>query len=198
VVGQDCQLTAVDHLSIGATDTGSLTVGGTVECVTGQIGGTGQTYADATLQGSVAQWTMAGDLTAHTNAGFFGGDVQLTVQQGATLENANAWVASADLIAVRDHPRGPGNRAGIADPYDITRDRLVNAADMLAVRNAATSPFSALRLIDLTAAPTDSRAVIAMARYSGVHGYVCSVSISHTLTGPGPPVDREDDRKRAC
>ena len=63
---------------------------------------------------------------------------------------SDALVTAADVIAVRDHPHGPANRATITNPHDINRDQLVDAADLLAVRDAVNSPFTALRLIDLS------------------------------------------------
>jgi len=74
--------------------------------------------------------------------------------------DTNALVTAADVIGVRDHPRGASNRTWLDDPFDFNRDRLVNAADALVARNGVTSPFSALRMIDLpAAAPPTTTAV---------------------------------------
>ena len=68
---------------------------------------------------------------------------------------ADALVNAADVIAIRDNPRGPLNPASIGNPYDVNRDQRVDATDMILARDATTSPLSALRLIDLaeSAAP---------------------------------------------
>ena len=62
----------------------------------------------------------------------------------------NALVNAADIVAIRDNPRGPSNPASIDNPYDINKDASVDALDMILARNNATSPLSALRLIELT------------------------------------------------
>ena len=62
--------------------------------------------------------------------------------------NGDAMVSAADVIGVRDNPRGPANPASIADPWDYNRDGLVNAADLVLARNNATSPLSALPPFD--------------------------------------------------
>ena len=59
----------------------------------------------------------------------------------------NALVTAADVIAARDNPRGPGNRAALDNPHDFDHDMLVNAVDVILARNHATGPFDALRLI---------------------------------------------------
>ena len=56
-------------------------------------------------------------------------------------------VNAADVIAARDNPRGPANPASVTDPHDVNRDRLVDAADLVLIRNSATGPLSALRPI---------------------------------------------------
>ena len=61
--------------------------------------------------------------------------------------STDALVNAADVIAIRDNPRGPANPASIDDPYDLNRDRSVDAIDVILARNNATSPLSALRLI---------------------------------------------------
>ena len=60
---------------------------------------------------------------------------------------AGALVNAADVIAIRDNPRGSANPASIDNPYDINRDASVDATDMILARNSAASPLSALRLI---------------------------------------------------
>ena len=54
---------------------------------------------------------------------------------------------ATDEIGARNNPHGPFNPAGIDDPYDYNRDKLVNATDQIIARNNRTSPFTALRLI---------------------------------------------------
>jgi len=66
-------------------------------------------------------------------------------------DTANALVTAADVIAIRDNPRGAGNRADVATPHDVNRDRLVNAADRILARNHVTGPLNALRRITPTA-----------------------------------------------
>ena len=63
-----------------------------------------------------------------------------------------ALVNAADVIAIRDNPRGAANPASIDDPFDVNRDRAVDALDLILARNNATGPLSALRLIE-TALP---------------------------------------------
>ena len=58
-------------------------------------------------------------------------------------------VNAADVIAIRDNPRGLSNPASIDNPYDLNRDAAVDAIDLILARNNATSPLSALRLIEL-------------------------------------------------
>ena len=66
------------------------------------------------------------------------------------LDDTDTLVNAADVIAIRDNPRGQANPAAIDDPHDINRDQSVDATDMILARNNATSPLSALRLIELT------------------------------------------------
>ena len=69
---------------------------------------------------------------------------------------SSALVNAADVIAIRDNPRGLANPASINNPHDLNRDGLVNATDLILARNNPTGPLSALRLIELAqpAAPT--------------------------------------------
>ena len=61
--------------------------------------------------------------------------------------STDALVNAADVIAIRDNPRGQANPAAIDDPYDINHDSTVDATDMILARNNATSPLSTLRFI---------------------------------------------------
>ena len=70
------------------------------------------------------------------------GDPRLALE-GARLALVNA----ADLIAIRDNPRGAANPAGVDCPFDVNRDMRVDAVDLILARNNATSPLAALRLI---------------------------------------------------
>lgn len=73
---------------------------------------------------------------------------------GATGDSGtNMLVNAADVVGIRDNPRAELKPAGITDPHDLNRDGLVDAADLVIARDAATSPLAALRLIDLSAAP---------------------------------------------
>ena len=56
-------------------------------------------------------------------------------------------VNAADIIAIRDNPRGPENPALVDNPHDLNRDQRVDALDMILARNNATSSLSALRFI---------------------------------------------------
>ena len=60
---------------------------------------------------------------------------------------ARALVNADDVIAVRDNPRGAANPAAIDNAFDLNRNGLVDAIDLILARNNATSPMSALRLI---------------------------------------------------
>ena len=58
-----------------------------------------------------------------------------------------ALVNASDVIAVRDNPRGQSSPAAIDNPFDVNRDRRVDAVDVVLARNGATGPLAALRLI---------------------------------------------------
>ena len=75
--------------------------------------------------------------------------------------STDALVNAADVIAIRDNPRGPANPASIDSPHDINRDRNVDALDMILARNNATSPLSALRSITPSATPAAAPPVAA-------------------------------------
>ena len=66
--------------------------------------------------------------------------------------HGTALVNAADVIAVRDNPRGPADPAPIDNPFDINRDTHVNAIDVILARNHATSPLATLPLITPTPA----------------------------------------------
>ena len=67
---------------------------------------------------------------------------------GDTENDSSAiLVNSADVIGVRDNPRSSANPAGVANPFDFNRDRIVDAADLIIARNGASSPLSAVRFI---------------------------------------------------
>ena len=63
-------------------------------------------------------------------------------------------VNAADVVAIRDNPRGPDNRAPIDGPHDVDRNGFVDAVDLILARNAATGPLSALRRIMAPESPS--------------------------------------------
>ena len=91
---------------------------------------------------------------ANENTGIFEHDVFYFGNAVGDTGNdpTSTLVNAADVIAIRDNPRRAGNTAGIDNPYDINRDRSVDALDIILARNNATSPLSALRLITPSAA----------------------------------------------
>jgi len=99
--------------------------------------------------GSIVNTWLQVAVSANENTGLVAADVFYFGNAVGETGNDpnNALVTAADVIAVRDHPRGPANRAPIDDPHDVNRNGLVDAIDVLLARNAATGPFSALRLI---------------------------------------------------
>jgi len=108
----------------------------------------------------------------------------------------NLLTTSADVIAIRDNPRGAGNRADVLNPHDINRDWLVNAADQLLARNHATGPFNALRLVTPTlppvappeaegAAVTPSVPLLSASRASDGPGDVATPGATGWLLTPG-------------
>ena len=70
-----------------------------------------------------------------------GGDVRLL-----DTRRRPGWVTAADLIAIRNHPHGPSNPAGIENRYDINKDTLVDATDLILARNAVTDPLDLIPL----------------------------------------------------
>ena len=58
-------------------------------------------------------------------------------------------VNAADVIGVRDHPRGANHPAALTDPFDLNRDGAVDALDIVIARNNAVSPLGSLELISL-------------------------------------------------
>jgi len=90
---------------------------------------------------------------------------------------SNALVDSADVSLVGDHQRGPFDPAPITDPYDINRDGLVNATDIILARDHTADPGQALVLLD---APFGSGGTAAVASVTPA---------STALAEPLPPVD---------
>ena len=71
---------------------------------------------------------------------------------GETGDSGNDMlVNAADGIGIRDNLRGELNPAGTTDPYDLNRDGLVDAVDLIIARDGATSPLAVVRLLDLSA-----------------------------------------------
>ena len=103
------------------------------------------TWPDGLLQNTWLQVTVRGDAAeiglADDDIFYFGSAVGETGNS-----NTDTLVNAADVIGVRDHPRGLLNPAPITDPFDFNRDRQVDAVDLIVARNNATGPISALRL----------------------------------------------------
>ena len=69
-------------------------------------------------------------------------------------------VTSIDVIAARDHQRGPFDLASADDVYDFNRDRLVSSIDVIVARDHQVGPLKALPLISPTiAAPAATPAI---------------------------------------
>jgi hypothetical protein len=60
---------------------------------------------------------------------------------------ANSLVSAFDVIATRDHQRGPFQLAGVTDVYDFNRDRLVSSIDVILARDFQVGLLTALPLI---------------------------------------------------
>ena len=74
------------------------------------------------------------------------GEVTAALALGAGLPTP-PLVNAADVVAIRDNPRGAMNPAAMDDAHDINRDTFVDAVDLILARNNTTGPLSALRLI---------------------------------------------------
>ena len=101
-------------------------------------------WLGVTLQADPQRSGLPGD-----DVFYFGnaaGDVSGAGAPGAGLPPL-ALVNAADVVAIRDNPRGPSDPATIDDAHDVNRDRRVNAIDVILARNGATSPLSALKMI---------------------------------------------------
>ena len=59
----------------------------------------------------------------------------------------SSLVNVSDVLATRNHPRGPMSLADITDVYDFNRDRIVTATDAILARDNITTPLTALRRI---------------------------------------------------
>ncbi len=82
---------------------------------------------------------------ARSDVFFFGNAI------GETENTArNTLVTSVDVIAIRDHQRGPFSLAPIDDVFDINRDRLVSSIDVIIARDHQVGPLTALPLISPT------------------------------------------------
>ena len=79
---------------------------------------------------------------------------------------AHALVNATDVVATRDHKRGPFDPAAIDDPFDFNRDGLVNATDVVFARDHITSPFTTLPLIE-PGPPQEALPAIAGERKAG-------------------------------
>ena len=106
--------------------------------------------------GEVANAWLQIIVPANANTGLSANDVfYFGNAVGETANDpSNALVNAADVIAIRDNPRGTANPASIDNPYDPNRDGRVDSTDLVLARNNATSPTSALRLLKLSTAPT--------------------------------------------
>ena len=86
---------------------------------------------------------------------YFGNAVgEVTPGGGLSTPPYTPLVNAADVVAVRDNPRGDANPAAIDDPHDINRDMRVDALDLVLARNGAASPLAALpRIAPVAPAP---------------------------------------------
>ncbi len=108
-------------------------------------------WPDDTIRNTWLQVTLkAGERTwlARDEVFYFGNALGET---GSTP--GNTLVTSIDIIAVRDHQRGPFDLAPIDDPYDFNRDRLVSSIDVILARDHQVGLLIALPLIS-PSAPT--------------------------------------------
>ena len=112
------------------------------------------TWLEVTVPGGGTHETTTTGLAAD-DVFYFGSAIGEVTALGAGLPTPPtaglpglALVSAADVIAIRDNPRGEANPASIDDPFDINRDRAVDALDLILARDNATGPLSALRLIE--------------------------------------------------
>ena len=124
---------------------------------------------------------------------YLGNAVGETGNSGAGLPTP-PLVNAADVIAIRDNPRGRRNPASIDNPYDVDRDGLVNAVDLLLARNFATSPLDALQLISV---PIDAERVSQFGEGSPIvaAGALESLPDDRGGTAATPPERRGSDRR---
>ncbi|MCA9168748.1 MAG: tandem-95 repeat protein, partial [Planctomycetales bacterium] len=100
------------------------------------------TWLQVTLKAGARTWL------AHDDVFYFGNALGET---GSTP--GNTLVTSIDIIAARDHQRGPFDLAPIDDPYDFNRDRLVSSIDVILARDNQVGLLMALPLISPSEAP---------------------------------------------
>jgi hypothetical protein len=95
-------------------------------------------------------------LLAHDDVFYFGNAIGETGNDpGSTL------VTSIDVIATRDHQRGPFDLASVDDVYDFNRDRIVSSIDVIVARDHQVGPLRALPLISpINAAPVAMPAIV--------------------------------------
>ncbi len=60
---------------------------------------------------------------------------------------AETLVTSVDVIATRDHQRGPFDAASVSDVYDFDRDKIVSSVDVILARDNQVGFLTALPLI---------------------------------------------------
>ena len=96
----------------------------------------------------VGQWLQV-TVKANSNTGLGADDVFYFGNAIGETGNsaADARVTDADETLVRANPRTSANPAPATFRYDLNRDKLVNAADQMAVRSNRTTAATALRLI---------------------------------------------------
>ena len=121
------------------------------------------TWADGAIRNQWLQIVVKGGVTHAATTGLAADEIYLFGNAVGETGNAagNALVNAADVVAIRDNPHGPSNRASIDDPHDLNRDRSVNAIDLILARNSATGPLSALRLITPSVTPAAAPAAAA-------------------------------------
>ena len=104
---------------------------------------------------------------------------------GAGFSNPSL-VNAADVVAIRDNPRGPGNPAASQDPFDVNRDRHVDALDIVLARDNATSPLAALPLTTappVVAPPPDGESEGPFRANSGIRESAVGMAARSRLVG---------------
>lgn len=102
-------------------------------------------WPDGTIRNQWLEVTLRSNASTgleHDDVFYFGNAV------GETGDSpVSSLVNVSDVLATRNHPRGPMSLADITDVYDFNRDRIVTATDAILARDNITTPLTALRRI---------------------------------------------------